>query len=213
MKSLIKYLAILILPIIATTGCKIDESVPVLAGSNDSRMFFREFRPALTLSFDSTMDFKYGEDSIDIDLDNKYDLIVKQRLLFDMNIEERSHYTFENYPFTRLYPKNGLEVALKKTQNIMGRGETQEAFYVDTLNLDTHIENIGDWSQSDRNTSMWYVSPSGYQSSFGCWFYIENEIKYIGIRMKKNGRYKYGWIKVNCKLPENIQIESYAIEN
>jgi hypothetical protein len=60
---------------------------------------------------------------------------------------------------------------------------------------------------------MWCVTSSMYQGTYGTWFYIKDEEHFIGIRMKMQSEYKYGWIKINQKLRDNLEILSFAIEN
>jgi hypothetical protein len=108
--------------------------------------------------------------------------------------------------------KKVLEVAIQKMYYPVGHGQTEEQFWVDTLNVNNQIDGSLEWSETNENYSLWYVSPSSFQLTFGSWFNIIDEVKFIGIRMKINSHYKYGWIKINQHSRENIEIISYAIE-
>jgi hypothetical protein len=59
---------------------------------------------------------------------------------------------------------------------------------------------------------MWCNSSDSFVSYNGFWYEVTNTEMYIGLRMKINSDYKYGWIKVNALSREKITFLSYAIE-
>lgn len=85
--------------------------------------------------------------------------------------------------------------------------------WVDTLNFNYPIYNKMDWSVTSSFYTMWCITSSMYQGTYGTWFYVKDEERFIGIRMKMQSEYKYGWIKINQKSRDNLEILSYAIDN
>lgn len=194
-------------------SCKKEEyRNPVFAGVYDSSFTFHEFNPPLkvNLKLDSLNNFYIGADSLDINLDGNFDLIIKQRMYLD--ITKPNYYTYDTYPYCLLTFRNGLEFSKKNQYYIQGHGQYGTNVGIDTLNYKNRIDNISEWSGTDTNAAMWLDPDSPRSSSNGVWFYLTNAEKYIGIRMKINSRFKYGWIKVNEVSRENISFISYALE-
>jgi hypothetical protein len=194
-------------------ACKKEEDKsPVLAGVYDSSFIFNEFNPPLkvNLKLDAQKKFYVGTDSLDIDLDGNFDLIIKQRLYLD--IAKPQYYTYETYPYCLLTFRNGLEFSKKIQYYIQGHGTYGTNVGIDTLNYENRIDTISEWSGTVTNTAMWIEPTSSLVSSNGVWYYLTNSEKYIGIRMNINSRFKYGWIKVNQISRENISFISYALE-
>ncbi len=65
----------------------------------------------------------------------------------------------------------------------MPHDESNVEFCVDILSLNDHIGNNMDWTVFNSFYNIWYVSPSSYHGTFGSWFDINNDIRFIGIRM------------------------------
>ena len=216
MKAILFYILIILL---FSYSCKKEEyRKPVIAGIYDSTFDLHEFSPPLkvNLKLDTLNNFYVGADSIDINLDGKFDLIIKQRLYLD--IKPPINYTYYNYPFCSLKCKNGLECSEKFESYYQGQGSIGGATGIDALSYYNRIDNISNWSgiiTDTLNTSikaMWTDTHSLYSITNGYWFYLTNTEKYIGIRMKINSQYKYGWIRVNEISRENISFISYAFE-
>lgn len=208
MKTFVKCL---ILFLVLLSCEKEDDRKPVLAGVYDNDFIFHEFSPALKvdLKLDTLNNYYHGSDSMDINLDGSYDLIISQRILTDTANPDRSNY--KNYPFCRLTLKNGLQVATKKECFPVGHGQTSEVNWVDTLQYQTRIDNFEQWS-SNISHMMWAVPPTIFWGSDGCWYNLVNAERYIGIRMKINSRYKFGWIKVHQTSREEVSYISFALE-
>ncbi len=213
---------ILIIPIVifllVVNSCKKDDT-PIIkieskiyAGISDSNFVFKEFNPPFKILFktDSLNYYKYGSDSIDINSDGLYDLIIRQR--FFMEGYHNTEISNNNYPFCSLTFKNGFEVANKKEIFPIGLGQNGSVFWVDTLGYKNRIDNLSNWTKSNTEIWMWVVPPTTFWGSNGCWYNLNNTEKYIGIRKEVNSKYKYGWIKMNQYSRENFEIISYAIE-
>jgi len=182
----------------------------VLAGDMNSEMISPELNPAIQiqLQIDSVNNMKFGKDSIDIDLDSNYDLFILQNLFIEWNERDKlEYYTY----YGKIVPKNGLEILAKSETYYIGLGQTRDIDWVDTLNYKSTINRSNYWSYSNKSIFMW-VLPSQLTMSNGCWFDVVNCEKYIGIRMKINSEYKYGWVKLNQDSDRNIIIQGYAIE-
>ena len=210
MKTLLNYISIFLL---FFYSCKKEESrVPVFAGIYDSTFTFHEFATPLkvNLKLDPLNNFYIGTDSLDINLDGNFDLIIKQRMYLD--ITKPNYYTYDTYPYCLLTFRNGVEFSKKIQYYIQGHGQYGTNVGIDTLNYKNRIDNISEWSGTVTNTAMWLDPSSSLVSSNGVWFYLTNAEKYIGIRMKIDSRYKFGWIKVKEISREDISFISYAIE-
>ncbi len=195
------------------SSCKKDEfRKPVLAGVNDSNMFFYEFNPNYLTNFktDTLLNLKFGIDSIDLNLDGKFDLLISQRFFTEWS--DTIRIVNNNFPYCKLTLKNDLEVAIKNEDYYIGLGQTSNVDWVDTLQFENRIENITDWSKTNVNIWMWVIPPTGFWGSYGSWYNLINTEKYIGIRMKFDSGYKFGWIKINQINRENLRFLSYAIE-
>ena len=186
--------------------------MPVFAGIYDSNYTFHEFAAPLkvNLKLDPLNNFYIGADSLDINLDGNFDLIIKQRMYLD--ITKPNYYTYDTYPYCLLTFRNGLEFSKKIQYYIQGHGQYGTNVGIDTLNYKNRIDNISEWSGTVANAAMWLDPSSSLVSSNGVWFYLTNAEKYIGIRMKIDSRYKFGWIKVKEISREDISFISYAIE-
>jgi len=195
------------------SSCKKEEPrKAVFAGIYYSTLDYHEFNPSLKvkLEFDSSLNTSYGVDSIDINSDGNFDLIIKQRIRLDNN--PAHHITDSDFPYCRLTLKNGLEVATKNEIYYIGLGQTNNVDWADTIQYNSRIDTISEWTDPNASIWMWVVPPTGLWGSNGCWYNLTNAEKYIGLRMKINSRYKLGWIKVNEISRENILFISYAIE-
>jgi len=208
MKNLLYYLFIFLF--IFSSCSKDDNEKIVTAGIYDTDFINNEFSPPLKvdLKLDTITDNYFWNDSIDINQDGIYELFISHRIHLPPESESPS---YEHYPYFSLTSKNGLQVALKIDYYSLGHGQVREITFVDTLNYNMRIDNISDWSESSR---MWWVPPINAPGTlpYGTWYNLTNEEKYIGIKMKIDSRYKYGWIKVKVISREDIQFLSFALE-
>ena len=187
---------------------------PVYAGVYNSDFIYHEFENPLEIKLkpDTVLRLCSGSDSIDINLDGKFDLFIKQLLSLDYGSEDRNIFDYDDFPYCKLYLKNTLEVATKLELYPRVRNESGKLYWTDTLKLNTRIDEYADWSGGDESTKMWTVYPKVFPVTYGCWYNISSQEKYVGIRMKIHSRYKYGWIKVNQMIRDSIKFVSYAIE-
>ena len=105
-----------------------------------------------------------------------------------------------------------MEVATKREKYSQGQGYFNSIDWVDSLQYNTRIDNIYEWSATNTSRAMWLVAPTIFWGSNGCWYYLTNAEMYIGIRMKTDSGYKFGWMKVNEISRENMFFISYAME-
>jgi hypothetical protein len=193
-------------------SCEKDESrKAVYAGIYDTTYIYYEFVPPLKvlIQWDSLNYYGDGKDSIDLNLDGNFDLVISFHLLnWDSFISSNDHNP--KFPYYKLIPKNGLEFVSQKESIGVHENSTVSMIWIDTIQFNERIDNISSWSSNETN--MW--SSTYYDNLFsnGCWFTLNNTEMYIGLRMKKDSIYKYGWIKVNGISRENILFLSYALE-
>lgn len=203
----------ILISILFLVSCKKEETKnQIFAGKNDINLNYQEFSPPFQIKFepDSLNNIKYGMDSIDINSDGEFDLIISQRVL--INGDDTVQISNINYPYSNLKVKNGLEVAIKTETFYIGLGETSDFNWVDTLAYNTSINNINKWSEANKNIWMWGAPPTIFWGSNGCWYNLTDTERYIGIRMKINSEYKLGWIRVYQHSREKIEIIGYALE-
>lgn len=197
---------------ILLNSCKTDTNQsPVFTGEYDSNFIFHEFDPPLSieLKFNSLTDYYKGADSIDINLDEKFDLFIEQQM--PIPIDSISP-TNSKYPFFKLTPKNNLELAERYFVYPAGHGSIQKVTWIDTLSVQQRIDNLQYWSKTTEFRLMWGIPPSTFGTSFGFWYDVTKPEMYVGIRMKIGSDYKFGWIKVDATSKENMRFISYAIE-
>ena len=218
--KLIHILIINSLLLFILSSCKKNEieeiTSHVFAGVYNDSMCYQEFNPPrqITLFTDTVKNIKHGIDSIDINSDGMFDVYFSHRIFLNWSDDFNKAYLKEyNYPFTRLILKNGFEVATKRHKVPMPHDNPHIETWVDTLSFNYPINNKMNWLGSSSYFNMWCVIPSIYQGTYGTWFYIKNEERFVGIRMKMQSDYKYGWIKINQRLQDNLEILSYSIEN
>jgi len=209
MKRLLYYPLVFLL--IFNSCKKEDDRKAVTAGIYDSTFTYHEFSPPLkvTLQEDTLNKYSFGADSVDINLDGNFDLLISQRIT-DKNVSRFD--TENNYPFYSLQLKNGLEVATKRENYPQGQGFWNYVDWVDSLHYNTRIDNISEWSDTNTSRAMWLVAPTIFWGSNGCWYDLTDTEMYIGIRMKIDSNYKFGWIKVNEISRENMFFLSFALE-
>jgi len=190
---------------------KEDPRKAVIAGIYDASFIYHEFTPPckVELTLDPLTDNYLGNDSIDLNQDGVCDLFISQRI----HIPPPSGIpSWEQFPYCRLILRNGLEVATKIESYPVGMGQYDQVNWVNALNDEVRIIDISEWSGSDVVCTMWAIPPISAAVTYGPWYNPTNEIKYIGIKMKMDSRYKYGWIKVNEISRDNMQFLSYALE-
>lgn len=189
---------------------KEDTGKIVIAGTYDSDLLYYEFSPPLKveLSLDTLTDNYMGEDSIDINQDGVYDIIISHRIHLP---PESGTPSYDHFTFYRLTLKNGLQVATKLQSYPVGHGQFDDVNWIDTLCYKTRIDTWSDWSESNETRTMWAIPPVS-TAPYGPWYNLTNEEKYIGIRIKIGSRFKYGWIKMNVISREDMQFLSYALE-
>lgn len=220
----ILFLNILFLFILSSCE-KEEDRTPVMAGITNTDMLYYEYNPPfeLQLQSDSLEEIKSGIDSIDIDLDGNFDILINQRINLDWSDNfSRTYLEEDNFPYIGLSLKNDLEVAYKNVPVNVGMGTINNIQLVDTLNYESRIDRITNWhdSKMDHNSYMgfyngsiwlWGAPPSLFWT-YGTWYSLKNKDMYIGIRKKTDIDYKLGWIKVKVYSRDKFEILSYSIE-
>jgi hypothetical protein len=212
MKALLYYMPLLLLLISACD--KVDEPrKPVWAGVYDNTMDYTELNPALeiALKHDSLWNVDYGVDSLDIDQDGSFDIIISQRIPTDYNYPSST--TNDTYPFYKLNLKNGIEVAYKMETYYIGHGQTSSAQWIDTIAYKENVLDITSWTESNIYRFLWVDPPTIFWGSNGPWYNLINTERYIAIRKYTSSRYCYGWIKVKVVSREHLSFVSFALED
>jgi hypothetical protein len=191
----------------------------VLAGMYNSFSVYHEFLPTLAVKTELNIatGFYEGSDSIDLNLDDNFDLIISMRLHPNDTMYEMDRRLY--YPTCRIELKNGFEVAVKKMNYSCGHGICNWADFIAAFEYGSDISDFTGWSESNSVQTLWNVFPpgAGYPYPRGWWSIINNEEMYIGVRHKHRGPkntfyFNYGWIRVNAVSPQNTLFMSYAME-
>lgn len=219
MKNCSQILCYLIFTSFITCNDEFQNTNLVLAGMYDSSYIYYEYLPPLTVKteLNITTGFYEGTDSIDLNLDGNFDLIISLRLHPNDTLYEKGKSLY--YPTCRMLLKNGFEVAVKKMNYSCGHGYCNWADFIATFEYGSDVVNSSEWSGSDNNQTLWNIFPAGVGYSFpgGWWSFVKSEDMYIGFRHKHNGPkntfyYYYGWIRVNALVHQNMTFTSYAME-
>ena len=187
------------------------------AGIYDSTFVYHHFSPPLKIKteLDTITGFSSGSDSIDLDLDGNFDLIINIYLHLSDTAYEVGSKRF--FPYCKLLFRNNFEVATKGYQYACGHGYCNYAPFVDAFEYDTEISHYKyDWYLGSEEQTMWLITPSGSGFPPGWWYYADKEM-YIGIRIKeqlnnKTDYYRYGWIKVNAHSFHDLTFIDFALE-
>lgn len=185
------------------------------AGVYDTSYTFHEIIPFLQIpiTWDSQKLYGFGKDSIDLDENLSYDLIIEVCILNEDSLHLLNGQLPNPFPYTSLSPKNGLEIAYYTESYYIGLGQTGTKNYADTLPYGSRLDLIQNWfnvNETVKRISLWQMNPgSGMNPSFGGWYYALNT-KYIGIRMNHN---KWGWIEVDISAPDSILFKKYAYKH
>lgn len=213
-----------ILILLIVSSCKKEEiTSPVFAGIYNDSLFYHEFIPPweITLQTDTLKNIKNGIDSIDIDLDGSFDMIIRQRIFLDYTDNyNRSYLKEDNFPYIGLKAKNDFEVAYQWLEVNVGQGYFNSISLVDALPYKTRIDKIDNWCDSgvsayfgSQNGQIWlWGAPRSVFWTFGTWYSMTNTETYVGIRKKTSMGYKFGWIKFKVYSRDKFEILGYAIE-
>ena len=188
---------------------------PVLAGMYNTKMYFKEYDPPLQLQLqtDTIQNIKYGIDSLDIDLDGRFDLRIGHRINLTWNYSKDMQSLDENnFPSCWLEPGSGFAIAVDLIYFPLGHGVVSSWSCVDTIQYKCKIDGLDNWKGLNNKVYMWAIPPTFYTRGYGFWYYLNNKEMYIGIRQNTGGTYKYGWIKIKMYTHDDFEILSYAMQ-
>jgi hypothetical protein len=222
------FLSIIFLLLLCSCDKEKEERIPIMAGTTNNDMLYYEFNPPLELQLqlDTLKKIKLGIDSVDIDLDGIFDIIINQRIYLNWSDGfNRSYLKKDDFPFIGLRLKNGFEVACKNLSFPVGMGTTNSVNMVDTIPYKKRLNKINNWHDSkmhsldymgyyNNNIWLWGAPPTIFWllGNFGTWYRLSNKEMYIGIRKKLDTEYKLGWVKIKVFNHDKFEILSYAIE-
>lgn len=217
MKNLLQILWLIILTSLISCNDEFKNTNVVLAGRHDSASIYHKYMPPLTVKTELNIStgFYEGSDSIDLNLDGSFDLIIIMRLHPNDTMYERDRRLY--YPTCRVDLKNGFEVAVKKMNYSCGHGYCNQTPFIAALEYSEDVSHFPEWSEAENNQTLWNIFPPHVSYPGGWWSFVKSEEMYIGIRHKHNGAkntfyYYYGWVKVNAFDHQNMSFTSYAME-
>ncbi len=217
MKNLLQILWLIILTSFISCNDEFKNTNFVLAGMCDSSYIYHEYLPPLAVKteLNITTGFYEGTDSIDLNLDGNFDLIISLRLHPNDTIYEKGKSLY--YPTCRMDLKNGFEVAIKKMNYSCGHGYCNQTPFIEAFEYGSDVSRFSEWSEGETNQTLWNIFPPYVGYPGGWWSFVKSEDMFIGFRHKHNGPkntfyYYYGWIKVNALDHQNMTFTSYAME-
>ncbi|MBL1280447.1 MAG: hypothetical protein COA33_009255 [Fluviicola sp.] len=193
-------------------SCQKDQVDPVytdiLAGEADTSYSVTFLTAPLSINvvYDAQNLYGYGIDSIDIEGDGSYDILIELDLL---NPDSLHLLIGQPNPFPncRITTMNDLEIAIDSIPVYVGLGTTAYFKFAAMYQMNDVISISGTWYKNSM-VKLWQENPAFPSSTFGEWYSI-HAVRYIAIR--KNG--KYGWMEIDATNHEDPQILSFAIEN
>jgi len=219
MKNYSHILCLIILTSLISCNDEFKNTNVVLAGRYDSASIYHEYLPPLKVKTELNIStgFYVGSDSIDLNLDGNFDMIISMSLHPNDTIYKKGGRYY--YPTCRMYLKNGFEVAMKGIPYACGHGICNHAPFIAAFEYGSDLSNFTEWSESETNQTLWSIWPDdfGFKMPGGWWSFVKNEEMYIGVRHKHKGPkntfyFNYGWIRVNAVSPQNTSFMSYAME-
>ncbi len=183
---------------------------PVYAGSAGTFMTQAEFDPPFKMvyEYDTDTNFYFGEDSLDLDLDGKYDLGVRVRFT-EKNIPAIN---VDSNSYASILPKNGLEILFNSELCPLGLGVSYSYHWVDTLRYKDRIDDRHEMFEPAEGLPMWSLMRPMYECSQGCWVDVADRQLFIGIRKATDSTFKYGWIRVQVHSRIDFELVGYAMQ-
>jgi hypothetical protein len=186
-------------------------SVGIFAGVYDTSFTYTQLQPAMEIivTWDNQNLYGLGSDSLDIDADGNYDLIMNLSLLNMDSVHLLSGFP-SPFPYCVIRTNNGLEVNMETEIYPIGLGQEASADFVADMALNESINQSSDWLYpSTSGAVIWAENPGTVGvPPYGDWYYI-NATRYIGIQLNN----KFGWIEVDATDAKNPKIVSYAIQH
>jgi hypothetical protein len=180
----------------------------VYAGQYDSSLIYHEFDPPWELAFvwDNENIYGLGKDSMDIDSDKDFDIMISA---FIINPEKIDLIDFSQsaYPSYSIELENNFSLAVCTELFPIGQGSVGTAEFVDTLNFGVRVDVLSAWSETLPFVDMWQSNPGFMAPSEGSWFHAGG-IKYIGL--KKDS--KHGWIEVDATDANHLKFTRFAVQ-
>ncbi|WP_321348896.1 hypothetical protein [uncultured Draconibacterium sp.] len=216
------FLSIIFLLLISSCDKEEGQQEAVMAGITNSNMLFHNYSPPLQIQLqtDSLTEIKSGLDSVDLDLDGSFDIIISHKIPLDGNDDfDRFNFEEDNFPFIGLKTKNEFDVAYKSIEVNVGQGYFNSMSLVDDLSYEFRVDKIKKWHSSNvsyfgiNNGHIWlWGAPPLLFWSYGPWYSLSNSEVYIGIRKKHDNEFKLGWIKMKVFSKGKYEIISHAIQ-
>ncbi len=205
--------AALAIAIMIFTGisCKKEQQKEVYAGRYDENFHHHQYNPPLQIDFQWDDQNLYGQGSmaLDLDLDGVNDLVIDQHILNRDSLHLLPGMP-NPFPNARITLFNGFEAAFYSEIYPIGLGQTNTAYFADTLQFQERIDPIIKWfPQSSDAIALWQENPGNLAPSFGGWYYAR-KVMYIGLR---RGSDRYGWIEMDATDPYDPKISRWAFQD
>lgn len=219
MKKTIYQIAILIIVDLMIVSCNKD-TVPltdeditsanteVYAGVYDTTFSYHEFTSPIeiTVSWDSQNLYGVGRDSLDLDSNGTYDLLITLNLLNEDSLHLLNGIP-NPFPSCVLNAQNATEIAYYTETYYIGLGQTATATFADRLDFNERIDLMSTWGESLK---MWSENPGGAGTPpYGDWYSATAE-NYLAFKINDDN---FGWIAIDSSSPKNPKILSYAVQD
>ncbi len=166
-------------------------------------MYIDTLNPAfeLSISWDSLNLYGAGRDSLDIDTDGVFDLILSCSLLNQDSIHLLAGQEPNPYPYYKVELRNGYLVQAT-VESVSGLGDI---YWVEPLDFKNKITEKETWTAGP--TYLWKENGTPGFPTFGPWYNL-NEIQYIAF----NRMNKLGWMELDPTDRTHIKVNIIARE-
>jgi hypothetical protein len=171
-----------VLLIVLLFSCKDNQNnldAKLSIGKSNADIIVHTLNPPLSVTYQIP-------DSIDVNGDNKYDLIFDK-----IPTPLTNGYGLE----TRMTKKNKTQVVISVTNN-----------YPDSLSYSDNINNVNNWSDTSNKTLL-LQSYFDHKQDKIIGNFVVDQTKYLGIKMGN----RYGWVKLKNEIPGSLIIYEYAL--
>ncbi len=173
----------------------------VLAGAYDESYTHKVYSPGFSVNLKQIGCWEMaGSDSIDINGDGIYDLILSVGDLNDTPYAECCPQSDDPnilidcmpafFQYYQVATSDSFEILAEKVIDDLSSGMR---CFIDTLNLNDTISKRNNWS-SERKL-YFYDNNKSPMGGYGKWVNIKSP-KYLGFKFSAKGINKYGWIKI-----------------
>ena len=173
----------------------------VLAGIYDSSFYHKCFNPGFSIQLKQVGCWEMmGKDSLDLNNDGKYDLILTDGELNNIPLENCCPQSSDSTIIVDCWPSfyQYFQIALADSFELLSDTVNDNLYkistsFIDTLNVNDTINDVN--RGFSNQPSYFYTYNKPLTGGYGKWINIKSD-KYVGFRFTIKGFKKYGWIRI-----------------